>query len=127
MRSHQIGNGCGVNCGGAECINVDADRIAHTDGVRELNFAAVRQACGYDVFRHITSDIGGRAIDLSRILAAEAAAAMASHAAVAVDDYLATRQASVTHGAANYETVGGIDVVLGISVEHVGGNGVLTD
>src|SRR5439155_11501017 len=102
-------------------------RIAHTDGVRELNFAAVRQACGYDIFRHITSDIGGRAIDLSRIFAAEAAAAMASHAAVAVHDDLATGQAGIAHWTAHDKTSGGIDVIFGIGIEHVGGNRLLDD
>ena len=52
---------------------------------------------------------------------------MASHTAVTVDDDLAAGQAGIAHGATHYETSGGIDVVLGIGIEHVGGNRLLDD
>src|SRR6478735_4994728 len=53
--------------------------------------------------------VGGRAVDLGRVLAGEGAAAVAGHAAVGVDDDLAAGQAGVAHRAADLETPGGVD------------------
>ncbi len=53
------------------------------------------------------------------ILAAEAAAAVTAHAAVGVHDDLAPGQAGVAHRPADHEPSGGVDVVLGVGVQHV--------
>jgi hypothetical protein len=56
----------------------------------------------------------------SRILAAECAAAMTSHAAVGVDDDFPPGEASVAHGPADHKTSGGIDVIFRVLIEQVG-------
>src|SRR5205823_4717237 len=72
-------------------------------------------------------EVSSRTIDFGRIFSAEAAAAVTSHAPVGVHDDLAAGQAGVAHRAADYESSCGIDVVLGIGVEHVRRDGVLND
>src|SRR5208283_1173179 len=108
-------------------FNQHADRVSDADGVGELHFAAIGQAGGDYVLGDMTRHVGGGAIDLGRIFSAESAATVASHAAVGVDDDLAAGQAGVAHGAADDETSGGIDVVLGVFVEQVGRDHGLDD
>ena len=52
---------------------------------------------------------------------------MAGHAAVGVDDDLAAGEASVAHRAADDEAPGGVDEVLGVGIEQVGGDDRLDD
>ncbi len=47
---------------------------------------------------------------------------MTAHAAVGVDNYLAASESGVAVGSADYESAGGVDVVLGGGVHHIGGN-----
>ena len=82
----------------------DADRIGKLDG------ATVGEARRDDIFREIAGGIGGRTVDLGRVLAGKGAAAMRRRAAVGVDDDLAAGQAAVAVGAADEELAGGIDV-----------------
>src|SRR5208282_3101156 len=126
-RPHQIRNQLGIDLLGSESIHKDADGFSNTDGVGELHFAAVGQAGGYDVLRDITRHVGGRAIHLGRILAAERAAAVTSHATIGVYDDLASGQSGIAHGAADDEASGGIDVILGVLIEQVGWNHGLDD
>ena len=87
----------------------DADRVG------DLDLAALREAGGDDVLRHIARRVGGRAVDLRRILARERAAAVRRSAAVRVDDDLPPGQARVAHRPADHELPGRVDVeeVLG--------------
>src|SRR5208282_432589 len=88
--AHQIWNQLGIDLLGSESIHQDADGIGNTDRVGELHFAAVGEAGGYDVLGDVARHVGGRTIDLGRILAAESAAAVTTHATVCVDDNLAS-------------------------------------
>jgi hypothetical protein len=81
----------------------------HTDGVGELDFAARRQTGGDDILRHPASHVSRAAIDFARIFAGKRAAAVPAHAAIAVDDNLATGQAGVALRTADDETAGRID------------------
>src|SRR6202035_974655 len=108
-----------------ERVNQYAHRFGYADGVGELDLAAVGQAGSHDILGNVPRHVGGRAVDLGRILAAEGAAAVTSHAAVGVHDNLASGKTGVAHGAADHETSGGIDVVLGIFVEQLCGDGGL--
>ena len=78
---------------GAEGVDVDADRLGDADGVGELDLALLGQARGDDVLGDVPGHVGGRAVDLRGVLAAERAAAVAAHPAVGVDDDLAARHA----------------------------------
>src|SRR5690606_29215740 len=82
---------------------------------------------GDDVFRHVTAGVGGRTVNLGRILAGEGAAAVTGHAAVGVDDDLAPGQAAVAHRAADHELAGRVDVELGVLVQQFGRQHVLDD
>src|SRR5207302_5547966 len=98
-----------------------------TNAVGQLYFAAIRYPGGNDIFGDVAAHIGGRTVDLGRILAAEAAAAMAPHATVGVDDNLAPSQAGVAHRSADNKSARRINVVLGIGIEQVGGDRGLDD
>ena len=63
---------------GAVGVDVHADRLGDADGVGELHFAALGQAGGDDVLGDVAGHVGGAAIDLGRVLAAEGAAAVAA-------------------------------------------------
>ena len=52
---------------------------------------------------------------------------MAAHAAVGVDDDLAAGEAAVALGPADHEAAGGVDEVLGLLVEQLGGDDRLDD
>ena len=83
----------GINFASAESVDQNADWLGDADSVGELHFAAVGQAGGHDVLGDVARHVGGGAVDLGRIFAAEGAAAVAAHAAVGVDDDLAAGQA----------------------------------
>ena len=70
----------------------------------------MRESGRDDVLRDPARGVRGGAVDLGGVLAAEGAAAVATHAAVRVDDDLAAGQAGVAHGAAHDEAAGGVDV-----------------
>ena len=82
---------------GPEGLDQHRDRLGDADRVGDLDLALRRQAGGDDVLRRPARAVGGAAIDLGRVLAAEGAAAMARVAAVGVDDDLATGEAGVRH------------------------------
>ena len=104
--------------GGAEGLDHHRDRLGHADGVGHLHLAAGGQAGGHHVLGDVAPHVGGRAVDLGGVLAAEGAAAVAAHAAVGVDDDLAAGDAGVAHGAADDEAAGGVDEDLGLPVER---------
>ena len=94
---------------GAEGLDEHAHRVGDADGVGDLDLAALGQAGRDHVLGHPADRVGGRAVDLGRVLAGEGAAAVAGHAAVGVDDDLAARQAGVGVGAAQLEAAGRVD------------------
>src|SRR5260370_12998033 len=47
---------------------------------------------------------------------------MTAHAAVGVDNNFAASESGIAMGSADYESAGGVDVVLGGGIHHVGGN-----
>src|SRR5690606_3300471 len=68
----------------------------------------------------IAGDVSGRTVDLSRVLAAERAAAVRGRAAIRVDDDLAAREARVAVRPADLEAAGRIDVIFGFVREQIG-------
>ena len=86
---------------GAEALGVDRHGLRDADRVGDLHLAAVREAGGDDVLGDVACRVGGRAVDLRRILARERPAAVRRRAAVGVDDDLAAREAGVAHRAAD--------------------------
>ena len=89
-----------------------------TDGVGKLDFAARRESGGDDVLRHPAAHVSGAAIDLARVLAGKCAAAVTTHAAVAIDDDLAAGETGVALRSADDEAAGRIDEEFGRAVDH---------
>src|SRR5690606_18636698 len=113
----------------AGAVGVDGNRggLGDADGVGDLDLDPVGEAGGDDGLGRVAAGVGGGAVDFRRVLAGEGAAAVVGPAAVAVDDDLAPGEAAVTHGAADDELAGGVDVVLGAGVEPALGQHVLDD
>lgn len=123
---HQLGDlGVGDD---ARAFGVDRDvhRACHADGVGHLDLALARQAGGHDVLGHVARGVGGAAVHLGWVFAAEGAAAVGAGTAVGVDDDLAAGQAAVTLGAAHDEAARGVDQVLGV-LQPLGGQHGLDD
>jgi hypothetical protein len=78
---------------GAEALDLDRDGVRDADRVGDLQLAAVGEAGGDDVLGRVTRRVGGRAVDLGRVLAGESPAAVAGGAAVGVDDDLPAGEA----------------------------------
>src|SRR5205085_8054041 len=97
---------------GAEGLDAERGRFGDADRVGEEELAALRQPGRNDVLRDPARRVRARAVDLGRVLAAERAAAVASDAAVAVDDDLPPRQPGVAARAADDEAPGRVDVHL---------------
>ena len=110
----------------AEGLDHQRDRLGYADRVGDLNLAALREAGGDDVLGDVAGRVGGRAVDLRRVLAGEGAAAVAGHPAVGVDDDLAAGEPGVADRAADHELPGRVDeealAKLGVVV-HPGGLG----
>ena len=92
----------------------------HADRVRDLHLAAISKSGRDDVLRHVPRRVGGRTVDLGRVLAAERAATVPRHAAVGVDDDLAAGQAASACGPPSAKSTGRVHVDLGVLVDHVG-------
>ena len=99
-----------VDAPGAERLDAEADRPGDADAVGDLDLEAVGEPGRDDVLGDPAGRVGGRAVDLGRVLAREGATAVAGHAAVAVDDDLAAGQAGVAHRPAGDESAGRVDV-----------------
>ena len=112
---------------GAEGIQGDGRWLRHADGVGHLDLAFLSQASSDNILGHVTAGIGRGTVDLGRVLAGEGAAAVTGHAAVGVDDDLATGQAAVAHRAADHELASRVDVELGILVQQLRRQSVLDD
>ena len=115
----EFANALVVDAARAVGIDVHAHRLRNADGVGQLHFAAIGQAGGDDVLGHVPGHVGGAAIDLGRILAAEGAAAVTAPAAVGIDDDLAAGQPAVAVRTADHEPAGRIDVIGDLAVDQL--------
>src|SRR5690606_21687510 len=117
----------GVDLRGAEGAHVDAYGLGDADRVAELNFAFVGEVGGDDVLGDVAGHVGGGAVDLGGVFSGEGAAAVASATAVGVDDDLASGQAAVAVGAADFEAAGRVDVDDDVIVPPLLAEGGLDD
>ena len=112
---------------GAEGIHHDGNRLGYADGVGQLHFGARGQTGRDDVLGDIAGHVAGGAVYFRGVLAGEGAAAVTAHAAVGIDDDLAAGKAGVAMRSADDETAGGIDVELGMGIDHAGRNDRVDD
>src|SRR5712691_3096296 len=89
-----------------ERLDENGHRVCDADRVRDLDLAALGQPPRDDVLRDVARRVGGRAVDLRRVLARERAAAVRSSAAVCVDDDLPAGEPRVAHRPADHELAG---------------------
>ena len=68
----------------AHRVDEQAHRARDANGIRQLNFAALRQPRRDDVLRDVARRIGSRAVNLRRVFAGERAAAVRGIAAVGI-------------------------------------------
>ena len=79
----------------AEALAVDRDGLCDADCVGNLHLATVCESGGHHVLGNVARGVGGRAVDLGRILARERAPAVRRRAAVGVHHDLAARESGV--------------------------------
>src|SRR6266487_4672579 len=94
---------------GSEAVDVEGERTGDADRIRDLQLAAVCQACGDDVLGDVARRVRRRAVDLRRVLARERPTAVGSGAAVRVHDDLPPGETRVSHRAADDELPGRVD------------------
>ncbi|OMP13799.1 hypothetical protein COLO4_00928, partial [Corchorus olitorius] len=111
---HQLGDFLVRNHAGAFGVDRDVDRPGDADRVRHLHLALARQAGRHHVLGDVAGGVGGRTVDLGRVLAGERAAAVRRGAAVGVDNDLAAGQAAVALRTADDEAAGRVDQVFGV-------------
>ena len=115
-----------IDTTGAKRVDVQRDGFCHADGVGELNLAPIRQTGCDDVFRQVAGNVGGRAIDLARVLAGKCAAAVRRRTTVSIDNDLAAGQSGVAVGSTDNEAAGGIDDQPVAGSDQPSGNALLT-
>src|SRR5207245_9953137 len=81
----------------AESYAPHRDRLYDTDRVRHLDLAPAGETRGDDVLGHVPRPVRARAIDLRRVLAGKAAAAVSRVPAVSVDHDLAASKTGIGH------------------------------
>jgi hypothetical protein len=95
-------------------------RLGDADGVAHLHQSLRRKSGCDDVLCHVAGGVGGRAVDLGRILARERATAVRRRTAIGVDDDLAAGQAAVALRAADDEAAGRVDQILDFALDQFG-------
>lgn len=108
-----------VNFAGAEGVHSHGNRFRVADGVGKLDFGAIGESGGHDIFCHPTPHVGRAAIHFARVFAAKGSAAVTAHAAIAVHDDFAPGEAGVALRAANDEVARGIDEKFGFFGEKL--------
>src|SRR5262249_20397715 len=107
---------------GAESLDHDRHGVDDADRVSDLDHAPVGEAGRHYVLGDVPSHVGGRPVDLGRVLAREGAAAVRTRAAVGIDDDLAARHPRVPHRSTGDEAPGRVDVEREVlAIHHLGG------
>ena len=99
----------GIDRLGAEGLDEDAHGVGDADGVGDLHLAPARRTGGDHVLGHPSGGVGGGPVNLGGVLAAEGASTVTSHAAVGVDDDLASRQSAVALRTTGHEASRRVD------------------
>src|SRR5947207_15886700 len=92
----------------SERLDEHRHRMGDADRVGDLDLAALGEPGRDDVLRDVAGRVGGRAVDLRRVLARERTAAVRGSAGVRVDDDLPAGEPGVTHRSADHELAGAI-------------------
>ena len=115
LLDHVVADGAGL-----VRVDIERQRLGYADGISDLDGAARGKASGHHVLGEVSGDVGGRAVNLGRVLAAERAAAMRGCAAISVDDDLAARDPCIAIRPTDLERAGGVNVIDRIAQQHRG-------
>lgn len=113
--------------GGAVGVDVDGEGLSNTNGVGELDEGTAGEASSDKGLGDPATDVGSRTIDLGEILAGEGTTTVGTPATVGVDNDLAASETGITLGTTNDEEARGLDVVDGLVVKVLSGDGGLDD
>ena len=121
---HELLSGLGP---GAVVEHGDGEWLGHSNGVGDLHQAPSAQPGGHEALGHPPGGVGGTPVHLGGVLAREGPASVSAPPAVGVHDDLPAGQPGVTHRAADDEVPTRVDVVLGLLVEVLLGDGRVDD
>merc|ERR1711939_908395 len=112
---------------GAVGLDEERQRLGNTDGVRELDEAALGEAALHNGLGHLTADVCCRAVHLGGVLAGEGTTTVGTPATVGVNDDLTASETTIALGATNGELARWVDVVDGVVVKVLGGHDLADD
>jgi len=112
---------------GAVAEDGDGEGFGDTDGVGDLDQDALAESGLDEGLGDPASGVGGRTIHLGEVLAGEGAATVGAPTAVRVHDDLTSGQTGVSHGTADDELAGRLQVEDGVLVHVLGGDDFLDD
>ena len=95
-------------------LNEERKRLGNTDSIRKLNKGTLTQTGGNDRLGHPTACVGGRSVDLGRILSGESSSSMSSPSSVGVNDNLTSGETGISLGSTNDEFSRGVQVDVAV-------------
>merc|ERR1712168_630386 len=99
----------------------DGEWLGDTDGVGDLNQDASAESGLDEGFGDPAGGVGGGTIHFGEVLAGESATTVGAPSSVSVDDDLTACQTGVSHGTADDEFAGRLQVVDGVPIQVLGG------
>mmetsp|Transcript_26376 Transcript_26376/g.57789 ORF Transcript_26376/g.57789 Transcript_26376/m.57789 type:complete len:485 (+) Transcript_26376:43-1497(+) len=105
------------NLGGGEAfllgsvgLDEDGQRLSDTNGVRKLNTSTLGESGLDDGLGNPTARVGGRSIDLGRILSGESTSSVGTPSTVGINDDLTSGKSGISLRSSNDEFTRGVDV-----------------
>lgn len=105
---------------GAVSVDKDGQGLGNTDSVGQLNQASSSEAGVDQRLGDPSGSVGGRSVDLGKVLSGEGTTTVGTPTTVGVDNDLSTGQTGITLGTTDDESTGRLDVVDGPLVHEVG-------
>ena len=99
-------------------VNINTDRLGHTNGISKLHKHFFGHACSYHVLGNITCCIGCRTVDFRWVLTRESTSSMCSLATICVDNNLASRQPRISVRPADDKLTRRIDEIFNVVIEQ---------
>lgn len=108
-------------------LDKDGQGLGNTDGVRQLDQASSGKTGVDQGLGDPSGSVGGRSVDLGKVLTGEGTTTVGTPTSVGVDNDLSAGQTSVTLGTTDNESAGRLDVVDGSVVQEVRGDDLVDD
>lgn len=108
-------------------VHKDGERVRYTDSVSDLNQDAVGKLLSDQGLGDPSGSVGSGSVYLGGILSGEGTTTVGSPTAIGIDDDLTTSQTGITLGTTNDETARGVQMVDGLVIQILGGDGGAND